>query len=192
MIYGFLQGLFGTGLWVLAHECGHGSFSKHTWLNDWVGFTVHSMLLVPYFSWKYSHAQHHRYTGHMGKDTVFVPCRKQAGHSWDASLFEDAPILALVALTVRQLVGWPLYLLFNVSAGSQSLAREGKRVWWKSNHFNPESPVFPLHKTNGILLSDLGVLLMASILYYTKILYGWQSILFLYFVPYVWVNHWLG
>ena len=40
---------------VIAHECGHGAFSKSEALNDAVGLVVHSLLLVPYFSWKFSH-----------------------------------------------------------------------------------------------------------------------------------------
>ena len=43
-----------TGVWVLAHECGHGGFSDSTLLNDFVGWVLHSLLLVPYFSWKYT------------------------------------------------------------------------------------------------------------------------------------------
>jgi len=72
-VYTFLQGLFGTGLWVLAHECGHQSFSPSKTLNDTVGWIVHSSLLVPYFSWKISHGKHHKATGHMHRDMVFVP-----------------------------------------------------------------------------------------------------------------------
>jgi hypothetical protein len=46
-----VQGAVCTGLWVIAHECGHGAFSAIGWVNDAVGFTVHSCLLVPYYSW---------------------------------------------------------------------------------------------------------------------------------------------
>lgn len=62
-LYTFVQGLFGTGLWVLAHECGHQSFSPSKILNDTVGWICHSALLVPYFSWKISHGKHHKGTG---------------------------------------------------------------------------------------------------------------------------------
>jgi omega-6 fatty acid desaturase (delta-12 desaturase) len=40
-----------AGIWVIAHECGHGAFSDYSWVNDLVGFTMHSLLLVPYYSW---------------------------------------------------------------------------------------------------------------------------------------------
>lgn len=46
-----VQGAVCTGLWVIAHECGHQAFSKWQLLNDSVGIVLHSCLLVPYFSW---------------------------------------------------------------------------------------------------------------------------------------------
>ncbi|EMT66969.1 Delta(12) fatty acid desaturase [Fusarium odoratissimum] len=54
MVYGFVQGLFCTGVWILGHECGHGAFSLHGKINNVTGWFLHSFLLVPYFSWKYS------------------------------------------------------------------------------------------------------------------------------------------
>jgi fatty acid desaturase len=52
---GIIQGTIWTGLWVLAHECGHGAFSKYKIINDIFGYITHSSLLVPYFSWQFSH-----------------------------------------------------------------------------------------------------------------------------------------
>ncbi len=34
---GTTQGAFATGVWVIAHECGHGAFSDYGWVNDAVG-----------------------------------------------------------------------------------------------------------------------------------------------------------
>ena len=46
-----LQGAVATGVWVIAHECGHQAFSKWQAVNDGVGLVLHSALLVPYYSW---------------------------------------------------------------------------------------------------------------------------------------------
>ncbi|CAI5486507.1 unnamed protein product [Closterium sp. Naga37s-1] len=67
-LYTWLQGCVCTGLWVIAHECGHGAFSDYAFVNDTVGMVVHSWLLVPYFSWKYSHRRHHSNTGSLEND----------------------------------------------------------------------------------------------------------------------------
>lgn len=67
------MGLFGTGLWIIAHECGHQAFSESKQINNAVGWVLHSILLVPYHSWRISHGRHHAATGHVTRDEVFVP-----------------------------------------------------------------------------------------------------------------------
>ena len=61
------------GVWVLGHECGHFAFAPSRRANDAVGFVLHSLLLVPYFSWQHTHALHHRFTNHMTKGETHVP-----------------------------------------------------------------------------------------------------------------------
>ncbi|KAJ3053448.1 Delta(12)-fatty-acid desaturase, partial [Quaeritorhiza haematococci] len=79
-VYWVCQGVVLTGLWVIAHECGHQAFSDYAWVNNTVGYILHSALLVPYYSWKISHSKHHKGCGHMTKDQVFVPAtRKELG-----------------------------------------------------------------------------------------------------------------
>ena len=61
-----------TGLWVLAHECGHQAFSDYKWVNNAVGMVLHSALLVPYHAWRISHGNHHKNTCSMEDDEVGV------------------------------------------------------------------------------------------------------------------------
>ena len=65
ILYSILSGTTSMGLWVLAHECGHGAFSDNRKLETFVGYCLHSFLLVPYFSWQRSHAVHHAFTNHI-------------------------------------------------------------------------------------------------------------------------------
>jgi len=51
-LYWIAQGCVCTGVWVIAHECGHHAFSDYSLLDDAVGLVLHSSLMVPYFSWK--------------------------------------------------------------------------------------------------------------------------------------------
>ncbi|GME84594.1 unnamed protein product [[Candida] boidinii] len=113
-----------TGIWVMAHECGHQAFSDYGVVNDTVGWFLHSYLLVPYFSWKYSHGKHHKATGHMTRDMVFVPktkeqfkkTRSEDGHSISLSeITADAPISTLINLIKQQFGGWIWYLLTDVT-----------------------------------------------------------------------------
>ena len=59
-----------TGVWIIAHECGHQAFSASQSLNNAVGLVLHSALLVPYHSWRISHANHHKYTCSIEDDEV--------------------------------------------------------------------------------------------------------------------------
>jgi omega-6 fatty acid desaturase (delta-12 desaturase) len=46
-LYGFFAGLFSTGLWVIAHECGHQAFSESKVINNSVGWVLHSASVSP-------------------------------------------------------------------------------------------------------------------------------------------------
>ena len=41
-LYAFANGLVMTGLWVVAHECGHQAFSESKFINNAVGWVLHS------------------------------------------------------------------------------------------------------------------------------------------------------
>ena len=73
ILYAILSGTTSMGLWVLAHECGHGAFSDNHKLETLVGYCLHSFLLVPYFSWQRSHAVHHAFTNHITDGETHVP-----------------------------------------------------------------------------------------------------------------------
>jgi len=202
--YTFVQGLFGTGLWVLAHECGHQSFSQSKTLNDTVGWVCHSALLVPYFSWKISHGKHHKATGNMDRDMVFLP-RTREQHATKMGylahemheLLEETPICTAATLVMQQVGGWPGYLTVNMTGHNNHHKQpEGKGAGRQNgdgsvNHFNPKSPLYEKRDEHLILLSDLGLLITGSILFLVGRMYGWTDLLVWYFLPYLWVNHWL-
>nr|ARR73577.1 omega-3 fatty acid desaturase [Riftia pachyptila] len=76
-VYWFLQGTMFWAVFVLGHDCGHGSFSQYHLLNDTLGTLLHAVLLVPYYPWKLSHRHHHRYTGNIDRDEIFYPIRER-------------------------------------------------------------------------------------------------------------------
>jgi omega-6 fatty acid desaturase (delta-12 desaturase) len=206
VIYTFVQGLFGTGLWVLAHECGHQSFSTSKVLNDTVGWICHSALLVPYFSWKISHGKHHKATGHMDRDMVFLPRSREMYasrigkfiHELD-ELTEETPIATAVHLIGQQLVGWFMYLFTNVTGhDNHERQPEGRGKGKKNgyftgvNHFSPYSPLYEAKDTKLILLSDLGLAISIRALVSVGRNFGIANLAVWYLIPYLWVNHWLG
>ncbi|KAL2264154.1 hypothetical protein VTK26DRAFT_1272 [Humicola hyalothermophila] len=204
-IYTVLQGLFGTGLWVLAHECGHQAFSDSRRLNNFVGWVLHSALLVPYFSWQISHSKHHKATGNMSRDMVFLPRTRESyasrigrlAHEL-SELTEETPIYTFIHLVGQQVVGWWNYLLTNVTGhNNHEKQREGRGKGKKNgfgggvNHFDPRSPLFDNRDVPYILLSDLGLAITISALVYFGKTFGWTNMFVWYFIPYMWVNHWL-
>jgi omega-6 fatty acid desaturase (delta-12 desaturase) len=89
-----------------------------------VGMILHSFLLVPFYSWKFSHAAHHGATNHLRKDQVFVPPTREEAKDYQKmfELLEDTPILNLVLALRMFLIGWPAYLAINTS-GQESQVR---------------------------------------------------------------------
>lgn len=205
-LYTVLQGFFGTGWWILAHECGHQAFSTSRILNDTVGWILHSILLVPYFSWKISHGKHHKATGNMARDMVFIPKTREERatrlgrlvHEM-SELGEETPIVSFLVLLAQQLGGWPNYLLTNVTGhDNHERQREGRGKGKRNglfggvNHFDPRSPLYDAKDAKLILLSDLGLAIVIGTLVYLGKTYGWNNVFVWYFIPYLWVNHWLG
>lgn len=205
-VYSIIQGLFATGLWVLAHECGHQSFSTSKTLNDTVGWICHSALLVPYFSWKISHGKHHKATGNLERDMVFVPVTREKMAERNnvtiydvADLMEETPIYTALHLIGQQLLGWPNYLLTNTTGHNcHHKQSEGKGIGKVNglrsgvNHFFPSSPLYEKKDEHLILLSDLGLAITGCVLFALGQNFGWNNMLVWYFMPYLWVNHWLG
>ncbi|KAJ8327545.1 hypothetical protein O5D80_003902 [Batrachochytrium dendrobatidis] len=196
--YWWCQGIVCTGLWVIAHECGHGAFSPSTTINNITGFIIHSALLVPYFSWKYTHSKHHKATGHMTKDQVFVPTlrseiedsmsdadfEKAYSHDDDDDhpLSEMAPIFLLFEIFRMLFFGWPSYILANVS---------GQRYSGWASHFNPAAKMFEPKQFDHIIMSCAGVITAIAGLVYLGHIYGSMNVIFYYVVPYIFVNFWL-
>src|SRR5688572_11981261 len=55
---GFLMRLF-----MIQHDCGHGSFFKSRVARDAVGFMIGVLVLIPYQYWRKTHAYHHAHSG---------------------------------------------------------------------------------------------------------------------------------
>jgi hypothetical protein len=102
-LYWWAQGTIMTGVWVLAHECGHQAFSNSKWINDTVGWVLHSALLVPYHSWRISHKNHHSYTCSMEHDEVFVPFSRK---EFAVQMLSESPLASAWGVVVMLLFGW--------------------------------------------------------------------------------------
>ena len=191
LAYWVCQGCVCTGLWVLGHECGHGGFADSLLINDAVGFTLHSFLLVPYFSWQISHRKHHSNTGNIQHDEVFVPRvastpveeqpLKHHGHDDERygllQLYDS--LHRCVRIAAMLILGWPLYLTTNAT-GNLSYPRDAP-----VNHFHPSSPIYTDIRNGSklVLLSDAGMLAMLGLLAFLSYTFSFGAVCYFYIVP---------
>eukprot|EP00252_Welwitschia_mirabilis_P018052 TRINITY_DN40220_c0_g1_i1.p1 TRINITY_DN40220_c0_g1~~TRINITY_DN40220_c0_g1_i1.p1 ORF type:complete len:391 (-),score=8.38 TRINITY_DN40220_c0_g1_i1:620-1792(-) len=180
LLYWAMQGCILTGVWVVAHECGHHAFSDYQWLDDTVGLVLHSSLMVPYFSWKYSHRRHHSNTGSLEKDEVFVPKTKQSLR-WTSKLL-DNPVGRMISIIIFLTMGWPLYLAFNAS---------GRKYPRFACHYDPYGPIYNNRERLQIFVSDLGILVASYALYRLSCAFGFCWLVGVYGVPLLIVNGFL-
>lgn len=54
-------------LFLIQHDCGHGSFFANRAVNDWVGRVIGVFTLTPYDFWKRTHAIHHAGSGNLDR-----------------------------------------------------------------------------------------------------------------------------
>lgn len=58
-------------LFIIQHDCGHGSFFKRRKANDWVGRMLGVVTLTPYRYWRRFHATHHATSGRLDRRAGF-------------------------------------------------------------------------------------------------------------------------
>ncbi|CAN1278168.1 FAD12 [Linum perenne] len=174
-----MQGCLFIALWMIAHECGHHAFSDHQWLDDSIGFILHSSLLSPYFSWKHSHRRHHANTSSLERDEVYVPKHKSQ-LSWHFKNYFNNPPGRVLSLAFALVLGWPLYLAFNIAG----------RPYYDgfASHFYPLSPMYKDRERFEILLSDAGLLVTWFALYKLAMVKGVAWVVCVYGVPLVVMN----
>ncbi|KAL3819855.1 hypothetical protein ACJIZ3_005760 [Penstemon smallii] len=180
-VYWACQGCVLFGVWVIGHECGHHTFSNYQWLDDTVGLTIHSALLSPYFSWKFSHRRHHSNTSSLERDEVHVPkLKSQRGYYFDEYL-DNLPCRVLRVI-IRLTFGWYLYTCFNMA---------GRKYDRFASHFHPNSPIFLDGERIQIVISDAGILATIYVIYYLAMVKGLVWVFCVYGAPLIVVNWFL-
>jgi len=201
--YAAVTGTVAMGLWVLAHECGHGAFSKNKTLQDAVGYILHSFLLVPYYSWQRSHAVHHKYTNHMTLGETHVPEPKEVGKDDEGSYAARAALVKSLGTEkglivwgsiqgfLHLILGWPAYLLIGATGGPDR---------GMTNHFYPDPLTEPKRQDKELFKgvwkekvwkSDIGIGVMVGALVSWGLCSGFGEVMALYGGPLVVVNAWL-
>ncbi|MEB3338021.1 MAG: DUF3474 domain-containing protein [Leptolyngbyaceae bacterium] len=169
-IFWLMQGTMFWALFVVGHDCGHGSFSKKKWLNNLIGHLSHIPILVPYHGWRISHRTHHQNTGNIDTDESWYPVSETQYKqmAWYEKLLRFHMILFL----------YPLYLF------KRSPGKEG-------SHFNPSSPLFRPSEKWDVITSTTLWIAMVGFLGFLTYQFGWLFLLKYYVGPYVVFVCWL-
>lgn len=62
-----VNALFLVRIFLIQHDCGHGSFFKNRDVGDWIGRVLGVLTVTPYDVWKKSHAAHHSTSGNLDR-----------------------------------------------------------------------------------------------------------------------------
>ncbi|NP_001296286.1 omega-3 fatty acid desaturase, endoplasmic reticulum-like isoform X1 [Gossypium raimondii] len=171
-VYWVAQGTMFWALFVLGHDCGHGSFSDNPILNNVMGHILHSTILVPYHGWRISHRTHHQNHGNVEKDESWVPMSEDLYNG-----------LSSRTKFLRFKIPFPLFA-YPVYLWHRSPGKTG-------SHFNPYSNLFAPQERKHIMTSTTCWIAMVVFLVYLSFVIGPSMTFKLYGVPYLIFVAWL-
>ncbi|CAL9782900.1 unnamed protein product [Musa acuminata subsp. burmannicoides] len=164
-LYWIAQGTMFWALFVLGHDCGHGSFSNDRKLNSVVGHLLHSSILVPYHGWRISHRTHHQNHGHVENDESWHPLSEKLYRSLNA-----------VTRKLRFTLPFPMFA-YPFYLWRRSPGKSG-------SHFHPSSDLFVSNEKKDVITSTVCCATMVVILAGLTYLMGPIQMLKLYGIPY--------
>jgi acyl-lipid omega-6 desaturase (Delta-12 desaturase) len=118
-------------IFIIFHDCGHGSYFKSGWANDTLGFIAGVLTFTPYYQWRWEHAVHHgsagqldhRGTGDVWTMTVQEYLESSRWRRFAYRLARNPFILFVIA---------PLYMFVIEQRvpSARGNRRERESVWW--------------------------------------------------------------
>ncbi len=127
---GFLLRLF-----MIQHDCGHGTFFSYRWANDWTGRVIGVLTLTPYDFWRRTHAIHHASVGNLDRrgigDVNTLTVREYRSRSWPGRLVYRLYRHPLVMFGLA-----PAYLFFLQQRLPVGLMRSGWGPWVSTSATN--------------------------------------------------------
>ncbi|NER80016.1 MAG: fatty acid desaturase [Leptolyngbya sp. SIO1D8] len=163
----FFTGTAMTGLFVVGHDCGHRSFAKRRWVNDWLGHVMMMPLIYPFHSWRILHDYHHVNTNKLHVDNAWQP--------WTVDAFLAAPV----------------WLQFCYRAFRGPFWWTASIVHWANLHFNVNN--FSKRDRKGVKISIVVVVFFATIFFPT--LYfavGFWGIVKFWLMPWLGYHFWMS
>ncbi|HTH46065.1 MAG TPA: fatty acid desaturase [Candidatus Limnocylindria bacterium] len=126
-----LAGAFLVRVFIIFHDCGHGSFFKSRRANDVVGFITGLLTFTPYHHWRWEHSVHHASSGHLD--------RRGTGDIWTLTVQEYlessrwrrfAYRLARNPVVLFVIAPLFLFVVMQRFPSPKANARDRHSVWW--------------------------------------------------------------
>nr|WP_231125949.1 fatty acid desaturase [Roseovarius gahaiensis] len=115
-------------LFIIQHDCGHGSLFRDRRLCDWIGRGLGVLTLTPYDVWRKTHAIHHATTGNLDRrgigDVPTLTVREYREKGW-----LGRALYCLLRHPVVMFGVVPFYLFFLQHRLPVYLMRSGWRYW---------------------------------------------------------------
>jgi omega-6 fatty acid desaturase (delta-12 desaturase) len=125
-----LAGLMMVRLFIIFHDCGHGSFFRSRRANDIVGFISGVLCLTPYHHWRWEHTLHHATSSDLD--------RRGTGDVWTITVQEylESPLWRRIAYRVSRhplilflIAPTYLFIVRERFPSPKASARERRSVW---------------------------------------------------------------
>ncbi|MDB5973104.1 MAG: hypothetical protein JWQ90_5554 [Hydrocarboniphaga sp.] len=126
-----LAGAFLVRIFIIFHDCGHGSYFKSSRANAIVGFIAGVLTFTPYYHWRWEHAIHHSSAGHLDKrgtgDVWTMTVQEYLESSrWQRFAYQLARNPVVLFLLAPLFV----FVLMQRLPKPRADARERQSVWW--------------------------------------------------------------
>ncbi|MGO8931787.1 MAG: fatty acid desaturase [Limisphaerales bacterium] len=126
-----LAGGFLVRVFIIFHDCGHGSFLASTKANDALGFITGVLTFTPYYHWRWEHAVHHASSGDLDQRGIGDVWTLTVQEYLEASRWKRfAYRLARNPVILFGLAPLYLFLIHMRFPSPKSEGRERHSVWW--------------------------------------------------------------
>ncbi|MEU8943161.1 fatty acid desaturase (plasmid) [Streptomyces goshikiensis] len=163
-----VAGLGGWGLHCIAHDAGHGSFSRNRKLNTAIGHLSLLPLAYPFHAWRHVHNMHHSSTNHLELDTDWRPL--------PAGMYARMPLRQkAVYLATRTWAFWG-----------------GTVNYWLESAFRPG--FYPKEGHRRDVKRSIAFVLAVTLPYLAALVYftGWSGILLYFAMPWLATHAWFS
>jgi omega-6 fatty acid desaturase (delta-12 desaturase) len=162
---GFLVRLF-----MIQHDCGHGSFFRRRRANDWLGRMIGVLTLTSYDHWRQQHAVHHATSGNLDRRGV-------------------GDVDTLTVAEFRRLPTWRRRLAYRLTRSPLAVLGVGPICIFVLKHRLPASPATAGRDAwSSVLATNLAI---AGVVVAMAALVGWRDFLLVQ-APITWLASSIG